>query len=102
MVLVTGGAGYISGVTIELLRECGEGAVVLDNLSQGHRAVVPVDVPFYQGDIRDGELVTYIAPEHQIESGIHVAAVVYIGESVADVKADVAEAVEASERECND
>jgi UDP-glucose 4-epimerase len=84
MILVTGGAGYIGGVTIELLRARGEGVVVLDNLSRGHRAVVPAEVPFYQGDIGDAELLARIAGEHEIESCIHFAAFAYVGESVAE------------------
>ena len=44
MILVTGGAGYIGSVTVELLRERGEQVVVLDNLSRGHREAVPRDV----------------------------------------------------------
>ena len=37
-ILITGGAGYIGGVTTELLRARGERVVVLDNLSRGHAA----------------------------------------------------------------
>jgi UDP-glucose 4-epimerase len=84
MILITGGAGYIGGVTIELLRGRGEGVVVLDNLSRGHRAVVSADIPFYQGDIGDRELVARIAREHDIESCIHFAAFAYVGESVTE------------------
>jgi UDP-glucose 4-epimerase len=84
MILVTGGAGYIGGVTIELLRERGEGVVVLDNLSRGHRQVVPADLPFYQGDIGDSELLARITAEHDIEACIHFAALAYVGESVAE------------------
>jgi UDP-glucose 4-epimerase len=84
MILVTGGAGYIGGVTIELLRARGEGVVVLDNLSRGHREVVPADIPFYQGNIGDGELLARIASEHEIESCIHFAAFAYVGESVTE------------------
>src|SRR5579883_1585898 len=41
-VLVTGGAGYIGSVIVEALIARGHGAVVVDNLSKGHRhAVVP-------------------------------------------------------------
>src|SRR6266571_2279677 len=52
-VLVTGGAGYIGGVVTERLLAAGHQAVVLDNLSRGHRAVVAPGVPFVQGDIGD-------------------------------------------------
>jgi UDP-glucose 4-epimerase len=82
MILVTGGAGYIGSVTVELLRDRGEQVVVLDNLSRGHRAAVPRDVPFYKGNIGDRELVASIAREHDIEACIHFAAFAYVGESV--------------------
>ena len=81
-VLVTGGAGYIGGVTVELLRRGGEAVVVLDNLSRGHRAAVPEDVPFYEGDVGDRDLVGSILREHRVESCIHFAAFAYVGESV--------------------
>jgi UDP-glucose 4-epimerase len=84
MILVTGGAGYIGSVTVELLRARGERVVVLDNLSRGHRAAVARDVPFYNGNIGDRELVARIASEHEIEACIHFAAFAYVGESVAE------------------
>ena len=49
-ILVTGGAGYIGSVTVELLRVRGERVVVVDNLSRGHREALDVDVPFYHGE----------------------------------------------------
>src|SRR5258705_867776 len=84
MILVTGGAGYIGGVTAEMLRARGEKVVILDNLSRGRRSVVPSDVPFYEGDIGNRELITRITSEYDIEACIHFAAIAYVGESVAD------------------
>jgi len=84
MILVTGGAGYIGSVTVEMLRARGEQLVVLDNLTRGHRAAVPPDVPFYQGNIGDRELVARISAEHRLEACIHFAAFAYVGESVAE------------------
>jgi UDP-glucose 4-epimerase len=84
MILVTGGAGYIGSVTVELLRSRGEYAVVLDNLSRGHREAVPPGVPFYQGNIGDRGLVARITSKHDIEACIHFAAFAYVGESVAE------------------
>ena len=81
-ILVTGGAGYIGSVTVELLSAQGEQVVVLDNLSRGHRAAVSRDIPFYQGDVGDGDLIKRITVEHQIEACIHFAAFAYVGESV--------------------
>src|SRR6266446_4130641 len=84
MILVTGGAGYIGSVTVEMLRARGEDVVILDNLSRGHRSAVSPNVPFYEGDIGDRELIARIASEHKIEACIHFAALAYVGESVID------------------
>ncbi|MGA8872641.1 MAG: NAD-dependent epimerase/dehydratase family protein, partial [Candidatus Acidiferrales bacterium] len=73
-ILVTGGAGYIGGVTAERLKAKGEPIVVLDDLFRGHRASVDPDVPFYQGRVGDRALVTRILKEHKIEECVHFAA----------------------------
>jgi UDP-glucose 4-epimerase len=83
-ILVTGGAGYIGSVTVERLLAKGEQVVVLDDLIRGHRAALPADIPLYQGKIGDRELVARIAREHNIESCIHFAALIEVGESVTD------------------
>lgn len=81
-ILVTGGAGYIGSVTTQLLRARGEQVVVLDNLSRGHRASIAADIPFYEGNVGDRDLVTRIARDHDIDACIHFAAFAYVGESV--------------------
>jgi UDP-glucose 4-epimerase len=81
-ILVTGGAGYIGSVTVELLRAHGETVVVLDDLFRGHRESVPTDQPFYAGRVGDRALIDRILNEHEIESSIHFAALAYVGESV--------------------
>ena len=81
-ILVTGGAGYIGSVTVELLLGKGEKVVVLDDLFRGHREALAPDQPFYQGKVGDRDLIARITKEHQIESCIHFAALAYVGESV--------------------
>lgn len=81
-ILITGGAGYIGSVTTELLRERGERVVVLDNLSRGHRDAVAPEVPFYEGDIGNRELISRVVQEHKVDACIHFAAFAYVGESV--------------------
>jgi UDP-glucose 4-epimerase len=81
-ILVTGGTGYIGSVTVERLLAKGEQVVVLDDLAHGHRAALPADIPFYQGDIGDRSLVARIAREHSLESCVHFAAMIEVGESV--------------------
>jgi UDP-glucose 4-epimerase len=83
-ILVTGGAGYIGSVTVELLRAKGEHVIIVDDLARGHRDAIPSDAPFYQGCVGDAELIARIAGEHELESCIHFAALAYVGESVTD------------------
>jgi UDP-glucose 4-epimerase len=83
-ILVTGGTGYIGSVTVERLRSRGEQVVVLDDLSRGHRSALDEGIPLYQGKIGDRELVARIAREHKLESCIHFAALIEVGESVID------------------
>jgi UDP-glucose 4-epimerase len=83
-ILVTGGAGYIGSVMVELLQEKGESVVVIDDLSRGHRAAVDTSVPFYQRRTGDSSDVKRICKEHDIEACIHFAAFAYVGESVTD------------------
>jgi nucleoside-diphosphate-sugar epimerase len=52
-VLVTGGAGFIGRHLVKALRDDGDKVVVLDNLKRGDRTVIPEDVSFIEGDIRD-------------------------------------------------
>jgi UDP-glucose 4-epimerase len=82
-ILVTGGAGYIGSVTVELLRKERKTVVVLDNLSRGHRESVNNDIPFYRGNIDDQALIKRLVRDHEIDSCIHFAAYAYVGESVA-------------------
>jgi UDP-glucose 4-epimerase len=81
-ILVTGGSGYIGSVTIECLMAKGEAVVILDDLAHGHRAALPAHIPFYEGKIGDAELVARIAREHTLDSCIHFAAMIEVGESV--------------------
>jgi len=83
-ILVTGGSGYIGSVTVECLLAKGEDVVVLDDLAHGHRAALPANIPFYRGKIADRDLVALIAREHALESCIHFAAMIEVGESVLD------------------
>jgi UDP-glucose 4-epimerase len=83
-ILVTGGAGYIGSVTVERLRAKGEQVVVLDDLARGHRPPFDDATPLYQGKIGDRALLARIACEHKLESCIHFAGLIEVGESVAD------------------
>ncbi len=81
-ILVTGGAGYVGSVTVDVLRANGEAVVVLDDLARGHRAAVNESAALHVGRIGDRELVSRIVQEHGVEECVHFAALAYVGESV--------------------
>ena len=80
-VLVTGGAGYIGSAFVEQLLAAGEQVVVLDDLSSGHAAFVPADVPFVQASILDAAAVDAALTQHAVTGVIHVAGFKYAGVS---------------------
>jgi UDP-glucose 4-epimerase len=81
-VLVTGGAGYIGSHAVLALRDSGWPVVVIDDLSNGSREVVPADVPFFEGSIADRGLVDRILAEQQIGAILHFAGSIVVPESV--------------------
>jgi len=80
--LVTGGAGYIGSHVVRALAREGLDPVVLDDLSSGIESFVPDSVPFVQGTILDGELVSRAINEHGVTGVVHVAGYKYAGVSV--------------------
>ena len=81
MILVVGGAGYIGSHMIRLLRESNEPHLVLDNLENGHRAAVG-ESPLVVGDLRDPSSLKRVFDENpQIDTVIHMAAYIAVGES---------------------
>src|SRR5438270_6897621 len=81
-ILVTGGAGYIGSVTVELLVARGEQVIVYDNLVKGHRGAVDPGATFVEGDLLDTATFTATLQEHEIEAVIHFAAYSLVGESI--------------------
>ncbi len=89
-VLVTGGAGYIGSHTcVELLKE-GYGVVVVDNLCNSNaeslnrvQELTGKSVKFYEGDVRDEQLLNRIFSENELHCVIHFAGLKAVGESVA-------------------
>ncbi len=80
--LVTGGAGYIGSHVVRAFREQGIEAVVLDDLSSGHRDFVADGVAFHEGSILDRELLDGVFRSHSIGGVVHLAAFKYAGVSV--------------------
>ncbi len=82
-ILVVGGAGYIGSHMVADLLRAGHGVVVLDDLSKGHRELVPGGT-FVQGDLGDGALLDDVFARHRIRAVMHFAAYSLVGESVVE------------------
>ena len=88
-ILVTGGCGYIGSHTIVELLNHGIETVIIDNLVNSKKEVIfkieeitkkkPI---FYEGDVRDEELLRSIFKSHKIDAVIHFAGLKAVGESV--------------------
>ena len=83
-ILICGGAGYIGSHNVFNLVDKGESVVVIDNLQTGHKEAVHPSAKFYEGDIRDAEILNKIFTENKIEAVIHFAADALVGESMVD------------------
>jgi UDP-glucose 4-epimerase len=83
-VLVTGGAGYIGSVTVEVLRERGHHVEALDDLSTGHRGAVPASVVLHETSYTDAGVVEGILRRGSMDAVLHLGARSLVGESVAD------------------
>ena len=81
-ILVCGGAGYIGSHAVHQLVEKGEDVVIVDNLQTGHRGALNPKAKFYEGDIRNYDVLDKIFTENDIEAVIHFAANSLVGESM--------------------
>lgn len=84
--LVTGGAGYVGAHVVHALVSAGEGAVVLDDLSEGDagRLAGLPGVPLVVGSVRDRALLHRVFAEHPVGGVVHLAGRKQVAESVAD------------------
>jgi UDP-glucose-4-epimerase GalE len=83
-VLVTGGAGYIGSHAVKALRARGETVIVYDNFSQGHRHATSNASAIVEGDIHDTARLKSAIETHGVDSVMHFAAWLSVGDSVKD------------------
>lgn len=81
-ILVCGGAGYIGSHAVHQLIGKGEEVVIVDNLQTGHKDAIHPKAKFYEGDIRNSDILDKIFTENKIEAVIHFAANSLVGESM--------------------
>jgi UDP-glucose 4-epimerase len=83
-ILVTGGAGYVGSVSVEVLVAAGHEVVVLDDLSTGHAWAYLAGASFIDGTYTDRDGVRRLIRRERIESVLHCAARSLVGQSIAD------------------
>ena len=83
-VLVTGGAGYVGSVSVELLVAAGHDVTVLDDLSSGHRGAVADGADLVDGPYTDATSVARLLEVRRIDAVLHCAARSLVGESIKD------------------
>lgn len=89
-ILITGGAGYIGSHTCVELLEANHDVVIVDNFSNSNpkvldniKTITGKDFKFYEGDVKEKNLLEKIFKENKIDAVIHFAAYKAVGESVA-------------------
>ncbi len=74
MILVTGGAGYIGSITVDLLISHGTEVIVIDNLIEGNRSAVAPGAVFVEEDFGDRVILDDLFCNNSIDTVIHFAA----------------------------
>jgi UDP-glucose 4-epimerase len=81
-VLVTGGAGYVGSVVVEMLLIEGFGVTVVDNLIEGHRSALPRNINFVKADIGNRVVMKQAFRENNIDAVIHMAGETLVSKSM--------------------
>ncbi len=80
-ILVIGGAGYIGSHMVADLLRAGYPVVTLDNLSRGHRELLPGG-DFIEGDLGNSGDLDRVFSQYPVQAVMHFAAWSLVGESV--------------------
>jgi UDP-glucose 4-epimerase len=83
-VLVTGGAGYVGGVSVDAIIAAGHEVTVLDDLSTGHGPIVNPAARLVVGSYGDEAATRALLVSAGIEAILHCAARSLVAESVRD------------------
>ncbi len=83
-ILVTGGAGYVGSVSVDVIAAAGHEVVVLDDLSTGHRSAVSDAARLEIGSYADRDGLAHLLENARIDAILHCAARSLVGESIED------------------
>ena len=79
-ILITGGAGYIGSHISEILTKKNKKIFIVDNLSTGHKRLINKKAKFFKVDILKYKTINKIIVKNKIDSVVHLAAKLIIGE----------------------
>ena len=79
-ILITGGAGYIGSHVAEILLKKNKKIFLIDNLTTGHRKLINKKAKFFKLDIHNEKKIKKVIEKYKIDSVIHLAANLIIGE----------------------
>jgi UDP-glucose 4-epimerase len=80
-ILITGGAGYIGSHVTENLINKKKNIFIVDNLSTGFKKLINIKAKFFKVDIDNVKKIRKLVIENKIDSVIHLAAALSVGES---------------------
>ena len=83
-VLVTGGAGYVGGVSVDAILAAGHDVVVLDDLTTGHGPGVNPNARLVEGSYTAEQAVRQLLQAERIDAILHCAARSLVGESMSN------------------
>jgi UDP-glucose 4-epimerase len=84
LILVTGGAGYIGSILVEMLLAKEYPVVVIDNLQQGHRAAVLPGARFIQADVANIRVLDALFSCFKVDAVMHLAADSIVSKSMSN------------------
>jgi UDP-glucose 4-epimerase len=83
-ILVTGGAGYVGGVSVDAILAAGHEVTVLDDLTTGHAPSVHPSARLVVGSYGDEPMIRDLLDSVRIDAILHCAARSLVAESMAD------------------
>ena len=83
-ILLTGGAGYIGSHVVLSLLDQKHQVTIIDNFSNGHQALIPKNVKYFNCNINDTNQITKILKSNNYDLLMHFAAFIKVEESIKD------------------